>query len=452
MAVHEFSLETKRDVSCAIAEALGVDKPMVGDAAEIELRKIIRMSLVWRDGNHEQPVQEWFERDLRGQGVSLSSIVRGVELAATRHAAYQFGGECIYILYFHSKDHDNRSSFFFKIYGGQEVQSLAVVQSHSGMMRMGGGGGGFGLGSQTEAGIAERLMPAVLEYVSKKEARLDERTMHLLDMYQKREVHHDLVRQQYTDRETKLREIEIAADGLVYEQKKKEKADEESEALKKRIFEGLEKHGPALLMTLLSMIQRRSGDALPPEFKEWFAEEKKRKAPSKPKTSTPSSNGTTNGNGASNGHVAPTPAETKPPQSVEVPDAEVEQEEEEVSSSNEDDEPSDLDKLRLNVALGAAQFLSLVRARGRWDAVRAALGEEVLALWDALDEATSAEDVASDQGIEKVARLALMFGAMAKADPSVGVAVLGTLDDFCRVSLLNLTTLLEQYHNAGGHL
>lgn len=452
MATLEFSAETKRLVSNAIDDALCYSKPLVGDEAEIALRKIIRMSLRLKDlGGREEPVSEWFERDLRGPHVSLDSVLRIVEKVCCHDASFQPAGELIYLLSFHSKDHDNRSRFMFKLYGGQETQSM-VLGGGRPMGAFGAGIGGIGgLNAQSEVGIAERLMPAVLEYVAKKEARLDERTMHLLDIYQKREVHHDNVRQSYTDKETAVREIEIAARGLEYEQKKKEKADEEAEAFKKRIvdgiFSGLESHGPKLLVMALSMLQRRGGDSLPPEFNDWYQEQKRATKKQKPKAN--GANGHVNGAKSEGETQAGTPeTSSKPDEDVKVETLEVEQAE--VEEDSDDDDPSELDKLRLSVALQTASFFALVRTRGKWDVIREALEQGPLQLWDAIADATSSDDAASDQSIALVARMALMFGAMVQGDPSVGIVIHGTLDDFCKVALVNLAKLLEEYHQAGG--
>ena len=456
MATLEFSAETKRQVSNAIDDALCYSKPLVGDEAELALRKIIRMSLRLKGGMRDEPVGEWFERDLRGPHISLDSVVRIVERVCCHDASFQPAGDIIYELAFHSKDHDNRSRFMFKVYGGQETQSMVLSGPGSRAMGMyGGAAGAGGLNAQFEAGIAERLMPAVLEYVSKKEARLDDRTMHLLDIYQKREVHHDSVRQAYTDKETAVREIEIAARGLEYEQKKKEKADEEAEAFKKKIvdsiFAGLEKHGPKLMVMAMSMLQRRGGESLPPEFNEWYQEQKRAAKTSKPKT-----NGANGVNGAKPKTSPEAGTETKTetasgqvPTDTKVEDAEAEEvgaEAEEV----EEGEPSELDKLRLSVALQTASFFALVRARGKEGVIREALEPGPLQLWDAIADASSSEDAASDQGIALVAHMALMLGAMIQSDPGVGIVIHQTLDDFCKVAAVSLVKLLEEYHQAGG--
>jgi hypothetical protein len=454
MATLEFSAETKRQVSNAIDDALCYSKPLAGDETEIALRKIIRMSLRLK-GMRDEPVGEWFERDLRGPHVSLDSVVRIVEKVCCHDASFQPAGDIIYELAFHSKDHDNRSRFMFKVYGGQETQSMVLAGSPGGRsmgMGMYGGGAGGTL-NQFEAGIAERLMPAVLEYVSKKEARLDDRTMHLLDIYQKREVHHDNVRQAYTDKETAVREIEIAARGLEYEQKKKEKADEEAEAFKKRIvdgiFAGFEKHGQKLMVMAMSMLQRRGGESLPPEFNDWY-QEQKRAVKTSSKTKTKTANGTNGANGAktesANGEAKAESAAKPQDQEQEMTpdDAEVEEED------DNDDDPSELDKLRLSVAIQTASFFALVRSRGKWDVIREALEPGPLQLWDAIADATSSEDASSDQGIALVARMALMFGAMIQSDPGVGIVIHGTLDDFCKVAAVSLVKMLEEYHQAGG--
>jgi hypothetical protein len=488
MTTVEFSAETKRQVSNAIDDALCYSKPLIGDEAEIALRKIIRMSLRLKDlGGREEPITEWFERDLRGPHISLDSVVRIVEKVCCHDAAFQPAGELIYVLSFHSKDHDNRSRHMFKVYGGQEVQSMSMT--HGGMVRggMGGGLGGVAGLMQSEIGIAERLMPEVLKYsaetmaaerrfLSEKEQRLTDQSKYLFDTLMKREQHLTEIIQNFTDKETNVREIEISARGLEYEQKKKEKADEEAEAFKKRILDGviagLEKHGPKLAMLGLSMLQRRGGEALPPEFNEWYQEQKRAAKKSKPKTN--GQVGLEPNHGHSNDENKPvSPAASTGVESVadakvnsvsgsvngsagNVVDAKIEEEEEEeeeegdASDVLEDDEPSEVEKLRLSVALQTASFFALVRARGKWNVIREALEPGPLQLWDAIAEATTSEDAASDQGLTLVAQMALMFGAMVQGDPGVGIALHGALDDFCKVALVNLAKLLEEYHQAGG--
>lgn len=469
MPTVEFSVETKRQVSNAIDDALCYSKPLVGDETEIALRKIIRMSLRLKDlGGREEPVSEWFERDLRGPHVSLDSVVRIVEKVCCHDASFQAAGELIYVLSFHSKDHDNRSRFMFKVYGGQEVQNPSQA-----MVRGGFGGGGAGLAfpgadmRAQEASLAERTMQSVLQYVDgkenrveQKEGRIDAKLMRIIDMFEKREEHWADIVQKFTDRETAVREIEIAARGLEYEQKKKEKADEESEAFKKRIVEGIfagfEKHGPKLLVMGLSMLQRRGGEALPPEFNEWYQEQKRAAKKPKPKTTAASpSNGTNGANGvnAAKPEGEPTSPETESEAKTEAAPSQAEEaktEEAEFEEDGDDDEPSELDKLRLSVALQTASFFALVRARGKWNVIREALEPGPLQLWDAIADATSSEDAASDQGIALVARMALMFGAMIQSDPGVGIVIHGTLDDFCKVAAVNLVKMLEEYHQAGG--
>src|SRR5271170_2531667 len=122
MADFEFCVETRREVTVAIADRLRYDKPATPtEKGEEDHRKIVSMSLRFREPHgHENDITEWDERDLFGKGAGIPTIVRGVELASCRDAAYRFGGDCIYVLAFHAKDYKNRSSFVFKLPGGQE--------------------------------------------------------------------------------------------------------------------------------------------------------------------------------------------------------------------------------------------------------------------------------------------------------------------------------------------
>ena len=153
MPVYEFAIQTRREVTVGIAQHLGLDKPSPPKeqrgGEEEDWRKIFRMSLKHRDERgHEHEVAEWDERDLYAKGISMDTIVHGVELAACRDAAYQPYGEVVYVLAFHGKDHPNRSRFMFKIQGGQEVQNLAMTH---GMMG--------GRDSVQSASLAERFDP-----------------------------------------------------------------------------------------------------------------------------------------------------------------------------------------------------------------------------------------------------------------------------------------------------
>src|SRR5271156_5001701 len=199
MPTYEFSIQTKREVTVGIAQHLGLDKPapQKEKVDDEDWRKIFRMSLRFRDSHgRENEIAEWDERDIYGKGISIDTIVRGVELAACRDAAYQ-GAECIYVLAFHGKDHPNRSRFFFKIFGGQEIQNVV-----SGPLGRPG----------NDASLAERLMPDILKYVQSKEEILSRDRAQLWDAIMKHHQQLSDVVTSYTDREMHIREIELNAD------------------------------------------------------------------------------------------------------------------------------------------------------------------------------------------------------------------------------------------------
>jgi hypothetical protein len=438
MTVYEFPLETRQEVENGIAQHARLDKPRAPTtkAGEEDHRRIVRLTLLHRDAHgHEREIAEWDERDLYGEHVSIDSIVHGVELASCRDAAFQFGGECVYVLVFHGKDHPNRSRFFFKIFGGQEVQNMAMIMH--GRERNGG-----------EAGLAERLMPDLLRYVSEKEGRIDAKGELVFNTLVKQVQQLSGVVTEYTDRELKLREITLNAEDHIYERNKKHKEDEEEAKMKLKAWEMLNEHGPKVLPYVIRAIQRFSsgpgGKTEGSEFQAWM-EEQARRAQEK---ASEAEKGNGKSQVRSNGKKASS-AETR---AEEVPDAEVEdatpQGEESKENGNGSGEPSLFDQLQLRVAFDTARFVSLCKTRKKFDALRESLSEEQLSIFDQIVTAAETSNLDEEEGVVHLAGLSLMFGASVQANPVVGVQMFGVLDGMCKMSLVELSNLLKMYHEA----
>jgi hypothetical protein len=458
MPVYEFAIQTRREVTVGIAQHLGLDKPSPPKeqrgGEEEDWRKIFRMSLKHRDERgHEHEVAEWDERDLYAKGISMDTIVHGVELAACRDAAYQPYGEVVYVLAFHGKDHPNRSRFMFKIQGGQEVQNLAMTH---GMMG--------GRDSVQSASLAERLIPDILKYVDGKEERLTRRETHFLDTIVKQLAARDEVIQQYTDREMNLIEIERNADDHAYDRNKKRKEEEADEKRKQELMDLVKEHGPKAMPYVIGALKRLSGGGVSQEasqgpgygegygagyggYGDWYGtppkpEERRqsREQREKPEARGKSSNGyaSSNGNASSNGHGREGSEEAEGgAQDVETGEKE---------KSSEGDEPSMLDQLKLRVAFDTSRFVMLAQGRNKLEAIRGALSESQWDVFMEIKKAVESEDLDSNESVQKVADLALQFGMVVKLDPATGEKLLEALDNITRLALLELSKLLAFYY------
>jgi hypothetical protein len=474
MPSYDFPVNVMREVRVGLAQHLGIDKPSSGPPEknnEEDWRKIVRIKLKHRDERgHEQEVAEWEERDLYGKGISLETIVRGIELAACRDAAFQPAAEVIYALIFDAKDHPNRSRFFFKLPGGQEVQHLALTPH----------GGGFGRPGQDGSPFAERIMPDILKYVSEKEDRLEKRATHLWDTLMKSNQHFAGVVTEYTDREAKLRQIELNAEDHDYERKKQRKEEEQNAKMKEEIWQLLKEEGPKALPFVLGALQRFSqgpNAEYEPGFIEWYQERErqKREAESRGGNGHGGEGNGRNGNGGGRVKAWKPKVSSSPPgkESGDAPnkssveDAEVEEQGTAGTTGSGGDgsdqraadtesrtdgveargEVSDLDQLRLRVSFDTCRFVMLLRGRGKLEVVRKALTPAQLPIFDGIVDTCDSGDVESDEAVERIAEMALVFGAAVRAEPVAGMKLLGALDGMCKLALVDLSKLLEQYHD-----
>jgi hypothetical protein len=447
MPTYELPINTRNEITVGLAHHLGLDKPAPDDGKDGDWKKIVRISLRHRDERgHESEITEWEEREIYGKGISLESIVHGIELAACRDAAYQFGGDVIYVLSFHSKDTRNKSRLMFKVQGGQEVQHLALTHSMGGPMGMRGDRGGDG------SPFAERIMPDVLKYVSEKEAQLDKRSMHLWDTMMKWTNHLSGVITEYTDREAKIRDIELRAEDHAYEQEKRRKEDAAREKRNEAIMKFLKEEGPKMLPGVLKIVQGFSrGPGAPYEagMGEWLEEYQRFEAEQK--------NGAKGAKGVNGSGSGASQAPREPSNGAA---RQREQESKTIDAEFVDSEPvaaapraptaqerEVLGQLQLRVALDTMRFVMLARGKDKLRAVRTHLTGKQLEIFEQVEKACDESDLERDVDVERLARLSLMFGGSVQADPASGLAMLGQLDGASRLALVDLSKLLEVYHH-----
>jgi hypothetical protein len=465
MAIHEFSIETRREVMVALAHHLGIDRPAPppeNGITQDDSRKISRMTLRYRDERgHETELSEWEERDLFGKGVNLEVITRGIELAACRDAAYQFGGDCIYVLAFHGKDHPNRSRFLFKIPGGQEVQHLALAQ---------GNGYGSNRGSD-QPGLAERLMPDILRYVQAKEEMLEKRSTTLWDSVIKTNQHYATVITEYTDREAKIRQIELGAEDHFYEREKKRRDEEESAQMKKDAWNLVKENAPKVMPYVLAAVQRLSKGPQPqrpmqrgyvqpgtpgqdPGFDAWYTGQGQAEGhdPTNGRSST-NGHGPSDANEQWYGPGAAMPEGSDPGGTRGAAESDPEpraaqRDETNVPGPQAVGQEDMVGQVRLRVALDAVRFVMLVRGRGQLESVRGALTGDQLTIFDQIAEAGDKADFDSDKDVAAIADLALAFGGAVQADPAAGFRLLGAGDQMTKLALVDLSNLLKLYFDA----
>lgn len=114
-----------------------------------------------RSSGHESEVSEFGEEDIYGKHISIDSLAHSIELASCRDAAYRPGGDVVYALVFHGKNHPNRSRFMFKVPGGQEIDALSDYRKTQ-MAEV-----SKELAKMFE-GLAEEVAKKVIEHLSKK--------------------------------------------------------------------------------------------------------------------------------------------------------------------------------------------------------------------------------------------------------------------------------------------
>ena len=437
MPAYEFPLDVKRHVAVNLALHLNTDKP---DASGGEKLKISRMQLKHRDDRgHESDVLEWHgHKEL--YETSIDIILRSVEIAACRDAAYQYGGVIVYVLIFHAEEHSNRSRFFFKIPGGQELAH--ATESGPGKREEG-------------SSFPERIMPDILRYVSQKEEQLDKRSMHLWEMLMKSNAHLSAVVQEYTDNEGKLREIMLNAEDHTYERQKRRKEDERKEKQNAEMWNLIKEGAPKALPVVLSALQRFSaGPNAPyePGIGDWWAEYQ-RAQEEKERISASSGNGVAqNGRGARSEERSPEEVvEAEPVAESDVSRGRRGEGAAEISVAVEPPEGpgrSDLGPIRLRVAFDSARFVMLAHGRGKLGAVRDALSPEQRKILDDIVTAVSAEDAESDAAVEKISNLAVAFGKAMREDPARGLAAYAALDKMCQLSLKELSGLLDALERA----
>jgi hypothetical protein len=406
----DFPDDVRRDVYVQLAHHLRLDKPTVQkERHDDEEVRPVRMALRHRDERgHESDITEWEESEIYGKGVSLDSLVRSIELSSCRDAAFQFGGDVIYAVCFHTKHTRNKSRFMFKVPGGQEVQHLAQSQALRG-------------GSSGESASLERVFPDLLKYIDAKEDRILKKETMLWDMMTKALSSRDKVISEVTDREMRIREIELNADDHEYERQKKRREDEASEQMKKEGWELIKEHAPKALPIVMKALGRKgfSGNESA-ESSEWWAGLQQKK------------------NGV-NGHAKTEAKEDAP------------QEESQESEEQLSEEPSRRQQLELRIAFDTVRFVALVRGRKQWDGFLEALGEDAKTIFVEVATACDEGDPSEPRSAANITNIALVFGGAVQANPEIGFKIFQALEDgVCKLAIAELAKLLELYSQEFG--
>lgn len=454
---HEFPLDVRQEVMEALCQHLGVDKapPPGENPEETRARRIIQVVLHLRESNgHERQLNEWDERDLVGVGKSAETIFRSIEKSASRDAGYQPSGEVLYILSFHRENRPYSSRFTFKLWGGLESQNLATTNHHHRGLAMSGG--------QDQSTVAERLMPEFLKFVVAKEQNLiserelvQKQSAHVFDVLVKQNASLSSVITDYTEREMKVRQIELAQDDQAYDREKKRKEEESSEKMKEAVWTAIKENVlpalPTMLPQILSALRGQGaggggfgggfggfgGDpSESPDFDEWYARQTKGE-PAKAQAHK-----------ASNGKSkAKSSGDAKVEVSGEKKEEKTEKKEE--KTEKKDDEklagPSFLDKFRLRVALETSRFVMFIKGRGKFEAFKKALSGVASKIFDDIVVLSESESLDGEEDSKRLAELALMLGASVQNDQVMGLAAYMSLDNMGKVSLEELVGLLQTY-------
>jgi hypothetical protein len=444
---YEFDSEKRKEVHTGVAQHLGADKPLRRpEDGSVPERRVARMKLCRRDERgHEDPLLEWNQEELFGKGVAMEDIVTSIGIAACRDAAYQYGSEALYVLVFLGRENQNRSKFYFKLPAGQEINQMVLS----------GGPGSREAARGESLGVAD-----LLRYVQAKEERIDKKQETFVDSLIRDRDRFAAVAHEYTDREMRIREIELGAEDRLYDREKKRRDDEETAAMKRDAWKLVKDNAPRLVPYVVAAVQRlsrgpqqrRPMQAAPrapqpgapgtdPGFDAWYAgasagagagagpwnvDPSVGQAPPSPGAQ----NGWYGGHGGSENFVSPEP------QGPEANGAEVSAPPEALS----------IEALQLRVVEGAVGFITMVEQGGEAaaDAVVGALSDAQRSLFGRVAEMPRTAPPPGP-ALEEAANLVLAFGLSVRADPASGMRLLTACGPEAQRALVELSQLLEEY-------
>jgi hypothetical protein len=433
MAQYELSQGVNAEIKRGLNRHLALNK-QDNDVAHLDedyllSEPIYRMELLHRDDRGmEKTVTDWVGKKVL-YDTSLSNLARYVEVAAATDAAYQIGSEQIYVVAFHAENHKNRSRFFFKVPGGQELPQAVLAREAS------------------APNISERLMPDILRHADAAVERAARKEHELWQILWKMNVQFSSVIQEYMEREDSLRKAIANVEEHSYEREKQRKADQKAEDREKWIMDVAPKVFPHVINTL----QDVSGAAEAPKLGDIMMMVMRSMATSERLEAEAKEASRGRGDSGEDEYArgwAESPAPSSPGSRVrrapEEPPVEAS------TPAIRDDAPLErqtpgLDQLKLRVAIDTCRFVGLARGRGKLDTMRVSLKENQQKLLDEIIEVSDSEDIESNAVVDRLASLSLAFGLSVREDAMTMGAVFLKLDKACQFALKELSVLLQVY-------
>ena len=440
--------EIKGEIFNQVARVMGIDGQ---DAFRGEHEKVDTIEVVFVDEHdHEHPVTALKDAEINGPNVGMDSIVRIIESAVMRDALTRWGN-VVYALYFHLKGGQaNRERFPF------------IVEGSAHRYRGGGGPGGpngygaltvrgrdafGGVGGSTEMMTMQealRIVPELLKWSTEERRVNDERVDVAFKSMQQTIAMQNEIIQSGNEREMRIRELENQLMERKYEIDKKRKKDEESEKRTATLWKIAEQYGVPLGAMILPPIiegirKLNAGPNYVPsevnfEKVQEIIKNAQAAAEGEPVHVTPPKPPGANGAAPSSAQGAP----QGPPGPPAPPGA-------------PDEHP--LQAFHKRIAFDLVRLMSLVRAKGHVDTIKAALEDEtaLLKLYEEIVKATESAGT-SDEDIDKLAQLALGFGSALMQKQEIGMKLFMSVDGFEQQALRDFMGLLQHYGSFVQHM
>jgi hypothetical protein len=454
-----FPMETRGGISHEIARWLGIDGQ---DAFRGAHEKVTSITVHFVDEHdHELPITEVREAELNGPTTGLDTIVRIIESAVMRDAATRWGNP-LYAIYFHlTGGQNNRGRYPFNVAGSAHMFRNGSNMGGGSMVRHGRGGGGMdGYGAGQDAMLAQdamKIVPELLRWSTEERRVNDERVAVAFRTQQETIKMQATIIESFNDREIRIRDLENELLDRKYEIEKKRKKDEESEKRWATLWRVAEQYGLPLGAMILppvieSIRKLNAGPNYVPNEMNFDKVQEIIKnaqaaaegggvhinAPPKPSDGANGQpNGAQNG-GAPNG----APHEQPPPQGPNVAPG----------PPMVPPGMHPLEAFHRQIALDLVRFMGLVRMKGHIDLIKTALEDPgLVAIYDEIVQATVVAD-ASNESIDKLAQLALQFGATLQQHEAIAMKLFVTVDGFEQEAMRGLMQLLMQYGAFVQHL
>jgi len=431
MQLEQFDMVLRSELSNEIARMMGLD----GQDAHRDAKrdKVVGIELRYIDEHeHETEITEFTGDELNGPNAGIDSIVGMIESATMRDAQTRYGN-ALYAIFFHlSGNQKNRGRFPFRVPGGAHMYRGSGGGSSSALAAYGRGGGmqsvrGMMGEVPLESGqIADVFRVAVefLKYTTEERKQNDDRTQILVRGFESLVKQQQEVIESRGTRDLSVIELQNEMFTAKYEIDKKREDDAERKKWAAKAIEAVEAYGPLLLPPVIETIRKFNNgpNYVPSEMDMEKLQNLIRKAKGEAVEEP------TNGHaGGQNGHVPGPP----PPQGTQQPG-----------------DPSPIDIFHHRIAFDVCRLIGMVKANGHIDSMRAAFdpGSPALMAFDAIVAAVGQPGVGStEESVNELAQLTLMFGGALQSKPEVGLKILQSVSGFERAGLIELSQLLKQY-------